>query len=93
VFSWRSHDGLKVDLLARVGGRLTPIEVKLTATPLPRHVDALQRFKVLAGAEASDRGLLVCRVPAPVELPHGNLAIPWRDFPAWLRDALDPGPR
>ncbi|RMF86458.1 MAG: ATP-binding protein, partial [Nitrospirae bacterium] len=41
LYFWRSHDGLEVDLLVGVAGRLLPVEVKLTATPTPRHTAPL----------------------------------------------------
>ena len=33
LYFWRSHDQLEVDLLLPLGGRLQPVEIKLTATP------------------------------------------------------------
>jgi predicted AAA+ superfamily ATPase len=84
IWFWRSHDGLEVDLLVQAGQKLVPIEIKRTATPMPRHAEGLSRFRELAGKLAAEVGLLVCRVPYPVPLPHGNLAIPWMQFPTWL---------
>jgi hypothetical protein len=43
--SWRSHDGLEVNLLIRIGPRLHPIEIKLMATPTSRNLDPLNRLK------------------------------------------------
>jgi len=88
VYHWRSREGLEVDLIVQVAGRLLPIEVKLTATPSVRHTGPLESFKRLAGKEAADRGVLVCRAQEPTPLPHGNLALPWREFPAFLREVL-----
>ena len=88
LYFWRSHDGLEVDLLARVGPQLLPIEIKLTSTPNRRHVETLDRFCRLAGSTAHDRGALVCRVAEPRELPGGHLALPWHDFPGWLEEHL-----
>jgi len=33
LFFWRSHDGLKVDLLIQIAGKTVPVEIKRTATP------------------------------------------------------------
>ncbi|MGC1954956.1 MAG: ATP-binding protein [Gammaproteobacteria bacterium] len=88
LFFWRSHDGLEVDLIVQAGSRFFPIEIKLTATPTLRYLEPLNRFKELAGAEAAATGVLVCRVEQPQSLPHGNRALPWEDFSAWLRDQL-----
>jgi hypothetical protein len=62
VFFWRSHDGLKVDLIVRADAKMYPIEIKLTSTPSLKHLEPLNRFKSLAGNDASETGLLVCRV-------------------------------
>lgn len=87
---WRSHDGLEVDLVVEIGGRIVPVEAKLTATPTARHAEPLSRFRALVGDEA-DPGLLVCRVKAPIALPGGATAIPWQSWPRWLADRLATG--
>ena len=88
LFFWRSHDGLEVDLIVLVNGRLLPVAIKLTATPTLRHLEPLHKFRALAGEEAAESSVLVCRVEQPQPLPHGNLALPWRRFPTWLREWL-----
>jgi predicted AAA+ superfamily ATPase len=90
LFYWRSHDGLEVDLLVSLGGELVPVEIKSTATPTGRHARPLNRFVDTAGKAAAKRGLLVCRVPEPRPLPGGHLALPWAQFPGWLRERLPP---
>lgn len=87
---WRSHGGVEVDLLLRSGDRLVPVEIKRTATPTARHIQPLERFRRTAGARAADQGVLVCRVPERRPLPHGHLALPWHEFPEWLRQQLTP---
>lgn len=89
LYFWRSHDGLEVDLLIRAADKLIPVEVKLTATPTPRHVQPLERFKQLADDTAAQQGVLVCRVTARRPLPHGHVALPWHEFPGWLRERLN----
>ncbi|NOZ69275.1 MAG: ATP-binding protein [Deferribacteres bacterium] len=84
IFFWRSHDGLEVDLIVRVRDKLYPVEIKLTATPTNRHLEPLNKFRKLAGKEASEKGLLVCRVNRATPMPLNNLAIPWHYFPKWL---------
>jgi len=85
---WRSQGGLEVDLIVQAAGRLWPVEIKLTATPAAAHARNLDRFKALAGEEVADRGVVVCRVERPTELPGGNIALPWQDFPLWLAEKL-----
>jgi predicted AAA+ superfamily ATPase len=84
IFFWRSHDGLEVDLIVHIGNKLYPIEIKLTSTPSNRHLEPLNRFKALAGKDAAETGLLVCRVDKQIPMPSNNLAIPWNSFPEWL---------
>ena len=86
-YFWRSHDGLEVDLVLELGGRLYPVEIKLTATPSTRHIDPLVRFRQLVG-EGAEPGFLVCRVPEPKSLPHGVTALPWSSWSAWLSAGL-----
>jgi uncharacterized protein len=88
VFFWRSHGGLEVDLIVQMGAKLWPIEIKLTATPTLRHADALNAFKSLAGADAAETGLLVCRVKKETALPGNNIALPWHEFPEWVTGRL-----
>ena len=45
-------------------------------------------FKSLAGKDAAETGLLVCRVKKSTPLPSNNLALPWQEFPSWLVEKL-----
>lgn len=89
IFFWRSHDGLEVDLIIQISGKLYPVEIKLTATPTLKHIEPLNRFKSIASRDAADTGLLVCRVSKTTQMPLGNLAIPWNQFPEWLLSRTD----
>lgn len=75
VTFWRTSAGEEVDLVIEWEGRLHGIEVKATATPTPRHADALARWLELAGPKA--RGVLACRVDSPVALRPRIRAVPW----------------
>jgi len=89
IFFWRSHDGLEVDLIIQIGTKLYPIEIKLTATPSLKHTEPLNKFKALAGKDAAETGLLVCRIEKFTPLPSNNVAIPWHSFPGWLLSKLE----
>jgi len=89
VYFWRSHDGLEVDLLIVINGKLQPVEVKLTATPGAGHVEPLNRFLAVAGDEATATGLIVCRADKERAMPGGHIAMPWKFFPAWLQAKLE----
>jgi predicted AAA+ superfamily ATPase len=84
LWYWRSHDGLEVDLIVQGKDGWIPIEIKLTATPQPQHLDGLKRFRALAGADQCSAGVLVCRVAREQPLAHGAVAMPWQEFSAWL---------
>ena len=88
IFFWRSHDGLEVDLIIQLGNKLYPVEIKLTATPTIKHLEPLNKFKAIAGKDAADTGLLVCRIDKTTHMPLRNLAIPWDAFPEWLWSRL-----
>jgi len=88
IYYWRSHDGMEVDLIIQVGRRFLPVEVKLTATPTVGHTASLERFKALAGGEATEEGWVVCRVAEPRGLPRGNVALPWHAFSRKLHRLL-----
>jgi hypothetical protein len=45
VFFWRTAAGAEVDILAATGGRLIPIEVKLSATPRPAMAAVIKAFQ------------------------------------------------
>ena len=88
LYYWRSHDGMEVDLILEVGAKLHAVEIKQTATPLPGHTQNLARFRNLAGPDRSVETLLVCMVNKRTALPGGTAAIPWHEFPTWLRAAI-----
>jgi len=89
VYFWRSHDGLEVDLLIVIDGKLQPVEIKLTATPGAGHIDPINRFIAVAGDEAISQGIIVCRTDKQRPLPNGHIAMPWQDFPEWVRTSLN----
>jgi hypothetical protein len=88
LYYWRSHDGLEVDLLIVIDGKLQPVEIKLTATPAAGHVEPFNRFLALAGTEGAPRGLLICRTGQERALPNGHIALPWHEFPARLESVI-----
>lgn len=88
LYFWRSHDGLEVDLLIVINGKLHPVEIKLTATPSAGHVEPLNRLIAAAGDEVTRYGIIVCRTESERALPNGHIAMPWQLFPQWLRERL-----
>ena len=89
IFFWRSQGGLEVDLIIQAGGKLWPVEVKLTSTPTVHHAEPLDLFKEMAGKEASGKGLMVCTVNQKKRLPGNNEALPWFAFSDWLEETIE----
>lgn len=88
LYFWRSHDGLEVDLLIVLGGKLHPVEITLSSTPGAGHIAPLRRFIAAAGSDAARTGLVVCRAREAMHLPEGHRSLPWHEFPAWLAARL-----
>jgi predicted AAA+ superfamily ATPase len=75
LWFWRSVGGDEVDLLIEDNGRLHALEIKGTATPMPRHADGLTKFAALVGEPVLSA--VACRVPSPVRLRQEIRAVPW----------------
>ena len=75
LYYWESSGEAEVDLVIDHGGMLYGLEIKSTATPVPRHADGLVKWLELAGASA--RGALACRIDRPTSLRKSVRAVPW----------------
>ena len=78
VHFWRDADGPEVDWVLRRGDTLVPIEVKWTDVPQARDMRHLRVF--LDEYSAAREAYVICRVPRPVRLADGVLALPWQDL-------------
>jgi hypothetical protein len=58
------------------------------ATPTLMHFGPINKFKAIAGKDAADTGLLVCRINKASSMPNNNIVLPWHEFPGWLSDRL-----
>ena len=79
IFFWRTMAGTEVDFVVDVGGRLVPIEVKLSATPRPVMAAAIKTFHGDLGRAALP-GYAVH--PGDIHLPLGPRvnALPFADL-------------
>ncbi|BBO86514.1 hypothetical protein DSCO28_70800 [Desulfosarcina ovata subsp. sediminis] len=68
VYFWRTVAGTEVDIIVETGGKLTPIEVKLSATPRPAMASAIKTFQKDFG-DQSLPGYVIH--PGDVTLPLG----------------------
>ena len=79
VFFWRTLAGTEVDIVVESGGKLVPIEVKLSATPRPGMAAAIRTLQKDPGLDAVP-GYVVH--PGDVRLPlgPGATALPFSDL-------------
>lgn len=68
VYFWRTSTGTEVDIVIETGGKLIPIEVKLSATPRPAMAASIKVFQQDFGDKAAP-GYVVH--PGDVRLPLG----------------------
>jgi predicted AAA+ superfamily ATPase len=66
VYFWRTAAGSEVDVVLETGGRLVPIEVKLSATPRPAMAHGIEAFHADFGPKAAP-GYVIH--PGTVHLP------------------------
>jgi len=69
VYFWRTSAGTEVDIVVETGGRLVPVEVKLSATPRPAMASSIRTFREDFGDRAT-AGYVVH--PGDVRLPLGS---------------------
>ncbi len=69
VYFWRTIAGTEVDIVVDIGGKLVPIEVKVSATPRPTMASAIKTLQKDLG-EKSMPGYVV--YPGNVRLPLGR---------------------
>ena len=76
---WRTSDGVEVDIVVETGGKLIPIEVKLSATPRPAMANAILKFREGLPDKAGP-GYVIH--PGSVHLPlaRGVVALPFSEL-------------
>ena len=75
LWYWRDQAGNEVDLLVEHGGRITPVECKLTEHPGRGDARGIARLRGFYGPETVDRGFVACSTAAPFELTEGVTAV------------------
>ena len=79
VYFWRTVAGTEVDIVVDIGGKLVPIEVKLSATPRPAMASSIKIFQ----NDMEDRsmpGYLVHPGDARLPLGEGVRALPFANL-------------
>lgn len=79
IYFWRTASGVEVDVVVDTGAQLIPIEVKLTATPMPALATGVTVFQKELGRKVG-AGLVVH--PGEVRLPltPGVTALPFSEL-------------
>lgn len=75
---WQDHAGPEVDWVIELNHRFLPIEVKYTDKPTAGDARHLKKF--MAEYPCHEPGLVICRVPRPMELAPNILAVPWEEL-------------
>ncbi|MGD8365812.1 MAG: ATP-binding protein [Desulfobacterales bacterium] len=79
IYFWRTSAGMEVDFIIEAGGRLVPIEVKLSATPRPAMAAAIKSLQGDFGEKVMP-GYVVH--PGDTRLPLGSnvIALPFSEL-------------
>lgn len=84
---WQDHAGPEVDWVIELNHRFLPIEVKYTDKPTAGDARHLKKF--MAEYSCHEPGLVICRVPRPMELAPNILAVPWEELFGLLANILN----
>ena len=76
VYFWRTIAGTEVDIVVETGGKLVPIEVKLSATPRPAMASAIKTFRRNMGDKAM-LGYVIHPGSVTIPLGPGVTALPF----------------
>jgi uncharacterized protein len=68
IYFWRTSTGTEVDILIETAGRIIPVEVKLSSTPLPAMASSIKTFQQDLGDKVTP-GYVVH--PGNIRLPLG----------------------
>lgn len=84
---WQDHAGPEVDWVIELNHRFLPIEVKYTDKPTAGDARHLKKF--MAEYPCHEPGLVICRVPRPMELAPNILAVPWEEISSLVANILN----
>jgi predicted AAA+ superfamily ATPase len=79
LYYLRTRDGLEVDLILEIGGALHLVEIKSSATILPRHASSLLRAKSSLGDVVKSTSL-ISRTRESFQLRRGVFNHAWNDL-------------
>ena len=79
IHFWRTSAGVEVDLVVEAGGKLIPIEVKLSATPRPAMASGIRAFQEDLGEKAGP-GFVIHPGEARLPLAPRVVALPFSEL-------------
>ncbi len=79
VYFWRTMAGTEVDIVVETGGKLVPIEIKLSATPLPAMASAVKVFRKGLGDKAMP-GYMMHSGEVALPIGKGVSALPFAEL-------------
>ena len=79
VHFWRTSAGVEVDLVVEAGGKLIPIEVKLSATPRPAMASGIRALQEDLGEKAGP-GFVIHPGDVRLSLAPKVVALPFAEF-------------
>ena len=79
VYFWRTASGTEVDLVVETGGKLVPIEAKLSATPRPPMAAGIRAFQQVFGDRAAS-GYVIHPGEVALPLAPGVIAVPFAEL-------------
>ncbi|RMG36362.1 MAG: DUF4143 domain-containing protein [Methanobacteriota archaeon] len=80
LYFWRTRTGQEIDVVIETNGKVTLIEIKLTASPTHIHINQIKKVKEVFSPEQVDQALLICTVPETTPLPHNIRALSWKNL-------------
>ena len=82
LWYWRDQAGNEVDLLVEHGGRITPVECKLSERPTRGDARGIARLRGFYGDETVARGFVACTAGSPFQLTDEVTAVSgWETWP------------
>jgi uncharacterized protein len=81
LWYWRDQAGREVDIVIELGGRIHPVECKLTQRPDAHDAASLRTLRTFYGAAEVGPGFIACPIDAPFEVePHVTAVSGWRTW-------------
>ena len=82
LWFWRDQAGREVDLVIELGGRLHPIECKLTQRPEDRDAASIRTLRAFYGDSEVGNCFIACPIEAPFEVDESVTAVSgWQTWP------------